>query len=393
MERDRVQLSCRNVSAIAVLWSAALLLTALSCAQRRSQENAGRAVYVENELLRDYHPRSQLVTTVSNITKPRHAAIDIHCHWPATVEPQALITAMDRLGVDKAVNLSGGWGAALDEQLATYHQFDSQRLLVFANVEFEKIAAPEFAERTVHQLREYHRRGVAGLKVFKNLGLTTRDVTGRLIAIDDARLAPIWQACGELSIPVLIHSADPPAFFQPVDRNNERWMQLKRHPGWSFYGSQFPTRDEVLAQRNRLFANHAGTTFIVAHLGEHGDDLALAAEMLDKYPNVYTDLSGREAELGRQPFAARRFLTKYADRVLFGTDRYPGRADQPRNVLYYRLLESSDEYFDYYDHPFPPGGDWKVYGLSLPDDVLKKIYHTNAARALAGKRPADVAPE
>jgi predicted TIM-barrel fold metal-dependent hydrolase len=188
-------------------------------------------------------------------------------------------------------------------------------------------------------------------------------------------------------MPVLIHSADPPAFFEPVDEKNERWMQLKRHPEWSFAGPQFPKRDELLAQRNRRIARHSNTVFIVAHLAEHADDLAAAGKFLDKHSNTYVDMSAREAELGRQPYSARKFFIKYADRILFGTDRYPGRGDQPRNRIYYRMLETDDEYFDYYESVFPPTGDWKIYGLNLPEDVLKKVYRDNALRALAGEKP------
>ncbi|HRK31176.1 MAG TPA: amidohydrolase family protein [Tepidisphaeraceae bacterium] len=368
-----------------------LLLTVLSCGRvenpRESGESAGRAVYVDGELLKDFKPKSQLATTVTQVDRPRFQAIDIHCHWSATVEPANLIAAMDRLGIKAAVNLSGGWGDALETQLARYHRAAPERLLIFANVEFSQTSEPGFATKTASKLRDYHRRGIAGLKVFKSLGLTVLDSTQKLVAIDDERLGPIWEACGELQIPVLIHAADPPAFFEPVDSLNERWMQLKRHPDWSFAKPPYPPREVVLRQRNRVFKAHPRTVFIVAHLGEHGDDLKAAARLLDEFPNLYMDLSGREAELGRQPYAARRFLIQYANRILFGTDRYPGRRDQPRNQLYYRLLETDDEYFDYYDHPFPPGGDWKVYGLFLPDEVLRRIYHDNAARALRGLPP------
>jgi predicted TIM-barrel fold metal-dependent hydrolase len=294
---------------------------------------------------------------------------------------------MDELGVEKAVNLSGGWDDRLERNLARYAAHAPDRLLLFANIDFSRIDEPEFGARRADELRAWKARGVAGLKVFKGLGLTERDAGGKLIRIDDPRLDPIWAACGALKMPVLIHSADPPAFFEPVDRYNERWMQLTRRPNWSFFGPQFPSRDEVLAQRDRVLARHRQTVFIVAHLGEHGDDLAVASRWLDTHPNVYTDLSGREAELGRQPYAARRFLERYSHRVLFGTDRYPGTREQPRHRIYYRLLESQDEYFDYFDHPFPPTGEWKVYGLFLADDVLRRIYRENASRALAGEMP------
>jgi predicted TIM-barrel fold metal-dependent hydrolase len=164
-------------------------------------------------------------------------------------------------------------------------------------------------------------------------------------------------------------------------------MQLRRHPDWSFFAPQFPARDEVLAQQERRIARHPQTVFILAHFGDRVDNLADAGALLDRLPNVYMDMSAREAELGRQPFTARRFMIRYADRILFGTDRYPGRPDQPRHRIYYRMLETDDEYFDYFDHPFPPTGEWKIYGLSLPDDVLRRIYRENALRALTGQMP------
>jgi predicted TIM-barrel fold metal-dependent hydrolase len=231
-------------------------------------------------------------------------------------------------------------------------------------------------------LERAHARGMAGVKIFKSLGLTIKDRSGRIVPIDDPRIDPIWAACGRLRIPVLIHSADPVAFFQPIDEKNERWLQLKRHPDWSFYGSAFPAREDVLLQRDRAIARHPRTTFIGAHLGDNGEDLGALEARLGRFRNFVVDLSAREAEMGRQPYSTRAFLIRWQDRVLFGTDRYPGRVDQPRNRLYYRLLETADEYFKYYDHPFPPTGEWRVYGLHLPDGVLRKIYQSNADRVL-----------
>jgi uncharacterized protein len=361
--------------------------------------DAGRAVYVGDELLKGYDPKPQLVTKATRVDRPKFPAIDVHCHWDALVAPEFLLRAMDELGVEKAVNLSGGWGSQLERMLSRYHARAPDRLLVFANIDFSMIDVDEVARRWPEQLETYRAAGLSGLKIFKSLGLTERtgaglvgarkDPSRPLIAIDDPRLDAVFEKCGELKMPVLIHSADPPAFFEPVDEKNERWMQLKRHPDWSFY-SQWgdrPSREDVLAQRNRRIARHPRTVFIVAHMAEHADDLAGLAAFLDAHPNAYVDLSAREAEIGRQPFAARRFMIEYADRVLFGTDRYPGRSDQPRHRIYYRMLETDDEYFDYYDHPFPPTGDWKIYGLNLPDDLLRKTYRENALRALKGEMP------
>jgi predicted TIM-barrel fold metal-dependent hydrolase len=267
------------------------------------------------------------------------------------------------------------------------------RLLIFANVDFKRIDELDFGKAAAAELEHARELGARGLKIFKSLGLTIKDMSGQVVAIDDPRLDPIWDICGKLKMPVLIHAADPVAFFRPVDRRNERWMQLKRHPDWSFHGPGFPTYEQVLAQQDRMIARHPQTVFISAHLSNSGEDLARLSRWLDETPNVYVDISGRVPELGRQPYAARRFLIRYQDRVLFGTDRYPGRADQPRNRIYYRFLETDDEYFDYYDHPFPPEGEWKIHGVFLPDEVLRKIYHENAERALAGLMPRAISVE
>ena len=333
-------------------------------------------------MVRGYRPTSTLVVPAAAMDTARYPAVDVHCHWSVDDDPHAMLRAMDERNVRSAVNLSGGWGDQLDALLTRHHAVAPERLLIFCNVDFARTGEPDFGATTIAFLEDAHRRGVSGLKVFKSLGLTTRDGSGAIVAVDDPRLDPIWAACGRLGMPVLIHTADPAAFFAPTDETNERWMQLQRHPSWSFAGPAFPSRDELFAQRNRMIARHPGTNFICAHVGSHADDLAAADRFLAAHSNAYLDISGRVGALGRQPFGARRFLIEHQDRVLFGTDRYPGRSDQPRYRIYYRFLETADEYFDYYDHPFPPAGDWRIYGVDLPDDVLEKIYHGNADRIL-----------
>jgi hypothetical protein len=249
-----------------------------------------------------------LQTPEHPVSKARFPVVDVLSHWNAEVDPGALVAAMDELGIAYAVNLSGGWGERLDAMLERYEGFAPERFEILVNVDFSEVDSPGFASRWTAFLEQAKQKGAAGLKVFKSLGLTTRDSAGDLVRIDDPRLDPIWARCGELGMPVLIHSADPLAFFQPIDRNNERLMQLGRHPDWSFYGPQFPDREEVLAQRNRVLARHPGTSFIGAHLGGNAEDLAALGEVLDRYPNFGVDISGRVAELGRQPYSARRFF-------------------------------------------------------------------------------------
>lgn len=373
-----------------------LILSTLSAtfAQDATTEpTSGRAAYVGDELIKDYDPQPALVTKETRVDKPKFPVIDIHCHWTMQQNPQQLLKAMDELNVETSNNLSGGFGADLDEMLLKFHSVAPERLLIFANVDFSRVDEPGFGEQQAQALRDARKKGVSGLKIFKTLGLTINDGSGKIVPSDDPRLDPIWDVCAELHMPVLIHAADPAPFFEPIDAHNERWMQLKRHPDWSFYGPEFPKRDEIFAKRDRMIAKNPKTVFIEAHLSDLGDDLERLKASLDRSPNVYVDFSGRVSELGRQPYAAREFLLKYQDRVLFGTDRYPGRPDQPRHRVYYRFLESNDEYFKYYDAPFPPSGDWRIYGVHLPDEALKKIYHDNAERALRGELPIAVAPE
>lgn len=342
----------------------------------------GTAVYAGGELLMDYDPEPAAKLGVTTIDRAKFPAIDVHCHWGLGQDPEVLLKAMDERNLAYAVNLSGGYGDGLD---ATLEQFDPAkypRLVTFCNIDWSRVGTPGWEADVRAFLMDAKRRGVKGLKIAKNLGLTAKDAQGRLIPIDDPRLGVVWETCAALDLPILQHVADPVAFFEPVDEKNERWMQLKRHPNWSFYGPQFPDRDEVLAQFDRVMAKHPETIWIAAHMGNYAEDLAALGERLEKYPNLYADISAREAEWGRLPYTSREFFMKWQNRLLFGTDRFPGRPDQPRYRIYFRILESRDEYFDYYEGDFPPTGEWKVYGLHLPDETLKKIYYTNAAKLL-----------
>ena len=343
-------------------------------------DEAGVMLYVGDHVVKDFRPQSELVVPSRPIEKPMFPVIDVHCHFGLDADPVAMIEAMNERGVRAVVNLSGGSGDHLDRMLKKFNQFSPDRFLIFCNVDFSKIDEPGFGPRMARFLEQAHKKGARGLKVFKNLGLTVQDSSGRRVAIDDLRIDPLWAKAGELHMPVLIHTADPVAFFQPVDRFNERWMQLKRHPDWSFYGPDFPSRDQLLKERNRVIERHPGTVFIGAHVGNSAEDLEVVSSLLKDHGNFFVDISGRVGELGRQPYSAREFLIEHQDRVLFGTDRYPGRFDQPRYRIYYRFLETQDEYFDYYKHPFPTAGGWKIYGVYLPDEVLRKVYHQNAER-------------
>jgi hypothetical protein len=251
------------------------------------ETDLGPAVYVGDTIIKNYDPTPALVTKVTHVPRPKFPVTDIHAHWSLQLDAATLLAAMDDLGVERAVNLSGGFGPQLDRMLETFHAAAPGRLVIFANLDMRQVDDP-----------------------------------------------------------------------------------------------QFPSFDEVLRQHDAVIARHPKTTFISAHMGSQAEDLEALSGRLARLPNLVVDLSGRVAELGRQPYAARRFLLRWQDRVLFGTDRYPGRPDQPRNRIYYRFLETDDEYFKYYDHPFPPTGEWRIYGVHLPDEVLRKIYQTNADRVL-----------
>jgi predicted TIM-barrel fold metal-dependent hydrolase len=229
-------------------------------------------------------------------------------------------------------------------------------------------------------LEDSVRRGARGLKVWKPLGLQYRDTSGRLIPIDDIRLSDLWDAAASLHIPVLIHIADPVAFFQPLDRFNERWEELQGHPDWHFYGPNFPSFDALMEQFERLVARHPGTTFIGAHVGCYAENLAWVGRMIRTYPNFNVDIAARLGELGRQPYAARRFMIEHAGRIVFGTDAFPPRAADYAPM--FRFLETADEYFPYSPEDPGPQGRWRIYGIDLPEGPLRALYHDTAARLL-----------
>lgn len=337
-------------------------------------------------LAADYQPRSELVVPETFVPTPRYHAIDVHNHLPVGEERVAgldiaeLVREMDFVGVEAIVNLSGGYGDTLKRRIEALDGAHPGRFYTFCNVNWTGLGEPGWADRAVAQIRDDVAAGARGLKIFKRLGLQWRDTDGRLVMPDDERIADIWEAAGDLGVPVLIHTADPVAFFRPLDRFNERWDELHRHPDWHFYGPEFPAFEELIASLYRMIETHPRTQFITAHVGCYPENLRFVSEMLDAHPNLFTDFSARIAELGRAPYSAREWFVRYPDRILFGTDQ------RPRPEVYqthYRFLETRDEYF-----PYSPGeatghqGRWRIYGVYLPDDVLRKVYRENAIRLL-----------
>ena len=334
--------------------------------------------------LRDWEPRSMLKTKASIVEKPRFPVIDIHNHLGGgkqslTAERvEKYLAEMNEAGVRSVVNLDGGWDDRLKETLAALDVAHPGRFYTFALVNFDGIDDDDWTDREVARLEAGFAAGARGLKIDKRLGLRWKYASGKVMPVDDPKLDRIWATCGKHKRPVVIHVSDPAAFFTPLDRFNERWHELNANPHWLFFGDQFPKRDEILEQLHRAIARHPETTFVNTHFGNNAEDLAAVGEQLDKYPNMMVDFDARISELGRAPYSARKFFIKYQDRILFGTDTTP-RRDAFR--IYYRFLETDDEYFDSAPSHHRQGF-WMIYGIFLPPEVLEKIYFKNAERVL-----------
>lgn len=346
---------------------------------------------------RDYDPPSTLVVPEQPVTRARFPFIDVHNHqWQMPDQDLSeVVGEMDVLNMGVMVNLSGrgfrrvvgedgkarfgiNGGEFLERAVANARTNAPGRFIVFTNIDVAEIDDPLWTSRTVAQLEEDVRHGAKGLKIYKDLGLEARDSRGRRIRADDERLDAVWAKCGELGIPVLIHTGEPATFWLPINEHNERLYEMLEKPGrHRGDASTYPSWETVMAEQHRVFRKHRNTKFINAHLGWMGNDLARLGRLLDEMPNVYTEIGAVLAELGRQPRFARQWFIRYQDRVMFGKDTW---APEEYHV-YFRTLETDDDYFDYYRrrHAF-----WKIYGLDLPDEVLKKLYYKNALGVIPG---------
>jgi predicted TIM-barrel fold metal-dependent hydrolase len=330
----------------------------------------------------DYDPRSTLKVPEHKPTRAKFPFISVHEHPRIDMSAEqldALVRRMDALDMRVAVNLSGRQGQTLANGVRNYNSRHPGRFVVFANVDFRGIDAPDWGERAAAQLeRDVREGGAKGLKIFKNLGMDLKDAKGERVRVDDPRIDPVWRKAGELGIPVLIHTGEPPAFFQPVDKHNERLLELSQFPERARPPERYPTFEQLMTEQHNMFRKHPRTTFINAHLGWLGADLGRLGALMDSLPNMYTELGAVLYEIGRQPRFARQFFIKYQDRILMGKDI---TEDPSEYHIYFRVLETGDEYFDYYRkrHAF-----WKMYGLELSDEVLKKVYYKNALRIIPG---------
>lgn len=349
-------------------WLAAVAVLAAFCASCQTMD------------FENYDPPSTLVVPEHHVRKAKFPFIDVHNHQFSmpSQDLSLLIKQMDELNMMVMVNLSGrGRGSTdhLDGALTNVKEHYPKRFIVFTNIDFSGIDDPSWQTQTLEQLENDVKKGANGLKIYKNLGMSSKDSKGNRIKVDDPRIGPIWDKCGELGIPVLIHSADPKSFWDPFDEKNERWLELKTHPNRKRSDTDPAPWEQIITEQHNMFRSHPKTKFINAHLGWYGNDLNKLAALMDQLPNMYTEIGAVIAELGRQPRVAHEFLVKYQDRVMFGKDSWV----PDEYATYFRVLETKDDYFPYHKryHAF-----WRMYGLGLPEEVLKKIYYKNALKVI-----------
>ena len=356
-----------------------LILLLPACATEAQQSTSEE---LGDMTVEEFEPVSSLVVEENIVTRAKYPFVDIHSHWfrASTMTEGAvdtLVQEMEGMNMTALVNLSGQSGEVLKAGIENMEGRYPERFITFANVDFDSVGAPGWTERAVAQLRADIQAGARGLKVYKNLGLDVKDVDGNRVPVNDPRLDPIWALCGEMGVPVLIHSAEPANFWKPRDKYNEKWLELKLRPNRYRDPATNASWEQIMGEHYDIMAKHRGTTFISAHLSWLGQDLTQLGQRLDENPNMVTEVAAVIYELGRQPRAARQFMIDYKDRILFGKDSY----NVEEFWTYFRVFETADEYFPYYRKYH---AQWKMYGMDLPDDVLRAVYYENALRVIPG---------
>jgi len=327
----------------------------------------------------DFQPVTKLKAKSTDLQKPRFPIIDAHTHlknYNSKESVDELLARMDQYGFKRLFDLDGDFGEGFERSMKYLVEPHPDRFTTLCKIDLRTLDDDDFAEKTVAYIENCFARGAKGMKFnsAKPLGLNFRFKDGRPMVYDDERLKPVWEVCAKYDLPAIMHIGDPAAFWDKVDGSNERIEELEPRPSWSYYNTGFPSFEALLEAQERMLSSNPDTKFVIAHVGSHPEDLADVSRMMDAYPNMYVDTSARIAELGRQPYSAREFLIKYQDRVVFGTDGFPG----PDSTFEFRFYETFDEYFPYASHLGQ--GRWYIYGVGLPEDVLKKIYFGNAER-------------
>jgi uncharacterized protein len=353
------------------IFTCCLSLVIVSASQAQTVSTSSRMDFEK------YDPVSTLVVPEHKVARSKFPFIDVHNHQfdMPTADLSRLINEMDKLNMAVMVNLSGQNGGKLKQSVQNVKSNYPRRFIVFANVDFNGVGTEGWAEKAVKQLEEDVKNGASGLKVYKNLGFSVKDNNGNRVAVDDPRLDPVWKKCGELKIPVLIHTADPKSFWDPVDEHNERWLEITTHPNRKRGPDNPVPFEQLIEEQHRMFKRNRSTTFIAAHFGWYPNNLEKLSKLMDEIPNMVVEFGAVIAELGRQPKMAKQFFTRYQDRILFGKDSWVPE----EYATYFRVLETDDEYFPYHKkyHAF-----WRMYGMGLPDNILKKVYYKNAIRII-----------
>ncbi len=352
-------------------------------------------------LLEDFVPKSMLHVEEHTVERAKFPVVDVHTHWSFSgksddgsglkfsATPEELLAVMDRRNIRTMINLTGGFDKGFLESHKRFDLAHPGRFITLTEPQWHRANDAGYPKMQADSIEREVQRGAKGVKVLKTLGLYLRNTDGTLVKVDDKRFDPMWEVCAAKNIPVFMHVADPEAFFLPTDRFNERFEELNNHPDWSFHGKDFPSFMDIMEARNRVIARHPKTKFILLHWGNDAENLALVGQWMDKFPNFNVEMAARIGELGRAPRASRKFIDRYQDRCMFGTDAIPKGYNVPQQIfgddlykIYYRFLETEDEYFDYAPAPVPPQGRWRISGLGLPDGILKKIYHENIDRLM-----------